>query len=107
MVDCLKTKRKANKPRILAKSNPLCEHIQNWKNKRPGIKRTLEKGKAVRPFIFENWHAWQSGAHILLSDEAAKKLRQFAKPDDAVNWLFLNQNKPAARALNVHLKGAT
>lgn len=52
--------------------------------------------------IFENWHAWQGTASILLSDEMSKKLREFKTIDDAINWLFTNGARPAARALNAH-----
>lgn len=55
-------------------------------------------------FIFNHWHAWQSASGILLSDEDTKTLRQFATTDDCINWLFLNDDKPAARALNAHVK---
>lgn len=40
----------------------------------------------------------------MLSDENAKKLREFDTVDAAINWLFLNGAKPAARALNAHKK---
>lgn len=58
----------------------------------------------MQPFVFEQWHAWESGNRVLLSDELQKKLREFEKPDDAINWLFLNGHKPAARELNKHCK---
>ena len=59
----------------------------------------------MKPFIHGYWHAWQGAAGILLSDESRKKLRQFPTVDDAVNWLFLNGERPAARGLNAHAKG--
>lgn len=55
----------------------------------------------MKPFIFNQWHAWQGHNAILLSDESVKNLRTFASIDAAINWLFLT-DKPAARALNVH-----
>ena len=58
----------------------------------------------MRPFIFEKWHAWDGTAHLILSDETNKKLRYFKSTDDCINWLFLNSEKPAARALNSHVK---
>lgn len=59
----------------------------------------------MKPFAFNQWHAWQGAASVLLSDESAKKLREFPTADACVNWLFLNGDKPAARALNAHIKG--
>lgn len=35
----------------------------------------------------------------MLSDETAKKLRQFPNLDACINWLFLNDEKSAAREL--------
>lgn len=63
----------------------------------------------MKPFIFEQWHAWDkqnpfADKPIYLSDEDNKVLREFASVDDAVNWLFLNGYKTAARALNNHVK---
>jgi len=59
----------------------------------------------MRPFEFNNWHAWEGTSGVLLSDESVKKLRQFSTVDDAINWLFINGHKDAARALNAHKKG--
>jgi hypothetical protein len=50
-------------------------------------------------FIFGKWHAWQM-ATFLLSDESTKTLRSFPDVDRCINWLFLNGEKDAARALN-------
>lgn len=64
----------------------------------------------MKPFIFEQWHAWQADNPftktngILLSDEDNKSLKIFDNVDDTVNWLFLNGYKTAARALNNHVK---
>ena len=58
----------------------------------------------MTPFIFEDWHAWQGVAGILLSNENTKELRGFTNVDACINWLFLNDEKPAARALNAHKK---
>lgn len=60
----------------------------------------------MKPFIFEQWYAWQGTGGVMLSDESAKHLRQFATIDDAINWLFLNGHHGAACALNKH-KGTT
>lgn len=61
----------------------------------------------MKPFIFKNWHAWQGTAAILLLDENKGILRQFDTEDDAINWLYLNGHKDAARALNAHKKEAS
>jgi hypothetical protein len=59
------------------------------------------------PFIFGKWHAWQLPfEYVMLSDEEAKKLRQFDNVDECINWLYLEGEKDAARALNKHVKGA-
>lgn len=60
----------------------------------------------MRPFIHENWHAWQGSNQVLLSDESAKKLLSFDSADDCINWLYLNGHKGAARALNDHIKSS-
>jgi hypothetical protein len=58
------------------------------------------------PFIKGKWHVWQLPAErVMLSDEEAKKLRQFDNVDECINWLFLEGEKEAARALNKHAKG--
>jgi hypothetical protein len=60
----------------------------------------------LTPFIHGQWHAWQGvGSIVMLSDESTKTLRSFIDPDECVNWLFVNGDKPAARALNQHIKG--
>lgn len=61
----------------------------------------------MKPFISGHWHAWPSNGNILLSDESTKTLREFHDTDDCINWLFLNDAKPAARALNAHVKAQT
>jgi len=61
----------------------------------------------MKPFIHEKWHAWQGTAGVLLSNESTKTMRSFPDSDAAINWLFLNGEKPAARALNAHVKGGT
>lgn len=58
----------------------------------------------MKPFQFNKWHAWQGVSSILLSDEDNKKLRSFKTMNDAINWLFMNGHKDAARALNAHVK---
>jgi len=64
----------------------------------------------MKPFIFEQWSAWQGVGHFILSDDAVNKLHYFKTPNDCVNWLFIhargNGDKPAARALNAHMKGS-
>ena len=59
----------------------------------------------MRPFAFNQWHAWKGAAQILLSDEDNKILRQFDTTDECINWLHLNGQAPAARALHQHVKG--
>ena len=51
-------------------------------------------------FEFDNWHLWEATKGFLLSDESIKKLYSFKTIDQAVNWLYLNGYKDAARALN-------
>jgi hypothetical protein len=51
-------------------------------------------------FIFDYWHFWESNSKYLLSDESTKKLRQFNDIDAAITWLYVNDYKLAARALN-------
>lgn len=58
----------------------------------------------MKPFIFNQWHAWEATSGILLSEETKKSLRQFADTDACINWLYLNGDKEAARALNAHVK---
>jgi hypothetical protein len=59
----------------------------------------------MKPFEFGKWHAWEGMVGILLSDEDNKKLRQFPDVDATINWLWLEGEKDAARALNKHVKG--
>jgi len=67
---------------------------------------TIYPGPEMKPFTMGDWHAWVAvnGRNILLSDEATKSLRQFTDVDATVNWLFLNDHKDVARALNKHAK---
>jgi hypothetical protein len=58
----------------------------------------------MKPFIFNQWHAWQGNTHVVLSDESKKELHYFSFTDDCINWLYLNGDKEAARALNAHVK---
>ena len=57
-----------------------------------------------------NWHAWENdnpfAQRVLLSDEDNKQLRYFHSWDDAINWLYLNGHKDAARAINKQVKEA-
>ena len=61
-----------------------------------------EKLKMSKPFISGNWHAWSSNGQVLLSNEVLKKLYSFWNVDEAINWLYVHGNKPAARELNSH-----
>ena len=59
----------------------------------------------MKTFIFGKWHAWESNGKILLSNEDTKELLSFANTDDCINWLYITAgDKPAARALNNHVK---
>lgn len=59
----------------------------------------------MEPFEWHNWHAWTvCTGRVVLSDESVKKLRDFADIDAVINWLFLEGQKDAARALNKHAK---
>ncbi len=58
----------------------------------------------LRPFIYGQWHCWQGQASILLSDEENKRLFYFKDVNEAINALYLWDNKEAARALNKHIK---
>lgn len=60
--------------------------------------------QTMKPFIYGKFHAWESNSKILLSNEETKHLREFASLDDCINFLFLNGDKEAARALNLHKK---
>jgi hypothetical protein len=51
-------------------------------------------------FEYDNWHLWDATKGYLLSDESLKRLYSFNTIDQAINWLFLNGHKDAARALN-------
>ncbi len=59
----------------------------------------------MKPFIFGKWHAWQGAAAVMLSNENAKNLYEFASADACINWLYVNGERDAARALNAHMKG--
>jgi hypothetical protein len=58
----------------------------------------------MKAFIFGKWHAWESNGKVLLSNEETKQLQEFKTIDDCINWLFINGEKEAARALNSHKK---
>lgn len=60
----------------------------------------------IQPFVHGKWHVWQGTAHIMLSDEDNKDLKEFDTSDQCINWLFQFGCKEAARALNAHVKGA-
>ena len=62
--------------------------------------------RPVGSFEFEHWHAWVSQNGVYLSDENTKTLRELSGWDAAINWLFLNDQRPAARAMNLHVKEA-
>jgi len=67
--------------------------------------QSTEPTPALRAFTHGRWHAWQGTAKVMLSDESEKRLREFDSVNDAVNWLFTNDEKDAARALTAHIKG--
>lgn len=69
-----------------------------------GMTLNIPQVPKMKGFIYQNWHAWESNGRVLLSDESVKKLRDFGTPDDCINWLFTNDQKDAARALNAHIK---
>ena len=46
------------------------------------------------------WHCWQGTGAILLSNEPTRKLMSFPDTDKAINWLFTNGHRPAARELH-------
>lgn len=59
----------------------------------------------IKPFTFDYWCFWQSKHdQFLLSNEKIKQLHYFKSLDDAINWLYFNGNKEAARSLNNHKK---
>jgi hypothetical protein len=60
----------------------------------------------MKPFQFEYIHAWQGNAHILISIETTKTLKYFKTTDEAINWLYIEGYKDAARALNTHVKAS-
>lgn len=70
------------------------------------VTEPVQVPKPLKPFEFGQWAVWQGTAQILLSDESVKKLREFKTVDECINWLFVNDYKEAARALNSHAKGA-
>lgn len=55
-------------------------------------------------FTHGNWHAWTGTTHVVLSDEGTKSLRYFTSWDACINWLYVNDHKVEARALNKHIK---
>lgn len=46
------------------------------------------------------WHCWQGAHAILLSNEDRKTLYSFPNLDSAIDWLFVDGHKLAARELN-------
>jgi hypothetical protein len=58
----------------------------------------------MRPFQYDCIHAWQGQSRILVSVETTKTLEYFKTTDCAINWLYLEGYKEAARALNKHVK---
>lgn len=58
----------------------------------------------MKTATYNQWHAWETDFSIALSDERSKQLRQFKSWDDAINWLYLNGHKDAARAINRQVK---
>jgi hypothetical protein len=58
----------------------------------------------MRTAQFKNWSAWDAVSGVLLSDDTIAKLRAFASWDDVINWLYLNDHKDAARAINKQVK---
>ncbi|MDX9668731.1 hypothetical protein [Pseudomonas sp. P8_250] len=68
------------------------------------VTESVQASAPVKAFISGHWHAWQGTAKVMLSDESSKELREFDSVDDCVNWLFMNEQKDAARALNAHTK---
>lgn len=66
--------------------------------------RFTNQDKTMLSLIYGKWHMWQA-AYFLVSDEEIKTLHSFADVDDAINWLWLNGEKEAARALNKAKKG--
>jgi hypothetical protein len=61
----------------------------------------------MKPFIYGKWHIWEvtDTGKLMLSNEDLKNLYQFDGLDECINWLYLSDNKDAARALNAHVKG--
>lgn len=54
----------------------------------------------MKTAVFEDWHVWEGTNGVLMSDERTKTLRQFSNIDVCVNWLYLNDKKAAASAIN-------
>jgi hypothetical protein len=84
-----------------------CKTIAGAKRACTKHAKEMSQRKALegfKPFEHGKWAAWESNGQLLLSDEDVKKLYYFKSADDAINWLFLNNEKPAARALNAHIK---
>jgi hypothetical protein len=50
--------------------------------------------------IFKNWYLWKGVSNWLLSNEDTKELSEFKDTDQAINWLYLNGHKEAARHFN-------
>lgn len=66
----------------------------------------MSASPGIANFEFGRWQAWQGTAHVLLSDSSGVyQLGYFATVDDAINWLYGNGHRDAARALNKHVKG--
>lgn len=71
-----------------------------------GSKFKLPVTQAIKEFVHGKWHVWQGTAHIMLSNEDSKALKEFDTSDQCINWLYQFGCKDAARALNAHIKGA-
>lgn len=54
------------------------------------------------PWTYGTFSAWQGTAHVIIDVDGS--LVYVTTDDDAVNWLYLNGHKDAARALNAHVK---
>ena len=83
--------------------------LVGYKGSKSSVKFKV-KQKPLAPFISGDWHAWQGAlwngdSPVMLSNEATKDLQEFETVDKCINWLFVNDHKEAARALNAHFKG--
>ena len=58
----------------------------------------------MKPWTFGAYSAWQGTAHVIVECPGAGRLLYFDDVDMAVNWLYTNGHKPAARSLNAHVK---